>query len=131
MGIVKQNLTPEQDHFEHLQLVQALSREITAAISAVERNDLRGLQATIANQEKICDELVSKKWLPPASGRKNRDAVQEAYVTLSQLNRVYAGVIKRSKRCADLLSALYGASQAGYGKNGTALENRQSWICEV
>jgi hypothetical protein len=117
----------EQAQLEHLELVRALSREITSAISAIERNNLPGFQAAIAHQEKICHELAARQWSPSAAAG---DPVHAAYADLAQINRVYAGVLKRSKRCADLLTALYG-SCAGYGKNVPALGDRQPWTCEV
>ena len=122
----------DRAQIEHLERVQALSREMAAAIAALEQNDLPRFQAAIANQEKICHELAVRKFSSSAGvGNHRKDAVHEAYVELAQLNRVYAGVIKRSKRCADLLSALYGACGLGYGKDGSALADRQSWTCEV
>ena len=124
------NATREQAQLEHLELVRALSREITSAIAAIERNDLPAFRAAIAHQEKICHELVARKWSPSAAPEAGKDAVHAAYAELAQLNRVYAGVIKRSKRCADLLAALYG-SCAGYGKNAPTLAERQPWTCEV
>jgi hypothetical protein len=119
----------EQSQTEHLSLVRALSQEITAAIAAIEKNDLQRFQATIANQERICHELVVRKWSPAAANGTGQ--LHQAYVELKQLNRVYTGVIKRSKRCADLLLALYGSCGTGYGKNAPGLADRQSLICEV
>lgn len=127
----KSGATREQAQVEHLELVRALSLEITAAIAAIEKNDLQQFQTTIANQERICHQLVARKWTPPATGATEKDPVHEAYVALAQQNRVYAGVIRRSKRCADLLSALYGSCGVGYGNDVSALANRQSLTCEV
>lgn len=115
------------EQLEHLQLVQALSGEISAAISAIERNDLPQLQSAMANQEKICHELASKKW----SWGTDKGAIHHAYAALAQLNRTYAGVIKRSRRCADLLSSVYGACDKRYGKELPALADRQPWTCEA
>lgn len=115
---------------QHLELVRALSQQISSAISAIEHNDLPAFQATIARQEDLCHELATKKWSPPAQ-KSNRDPLQSAYSELAQLNRVYARVLKNSKRCADLLAALYGACGVGYGKEGSSLVERQGLICEV
>jgi len=123
--------TAEQAELEHLELVQTLSREMSAAISAIERNDLQQLLTAIANQEQICHELVSRQWSPGGIAGTDRGAVQRAYVALSQLNRTYAGVIKRSKRFADLLSYVYGACDKRYGKELPALADRQPWTCEA
>ena len=122
--------TAEQAKLEHLELVRALSREITAAVASIERNDLTALRASIAQQERICHELASRPWSLPASGWRSPDALHEAYAALAQLNRVYAGLIKRSKRCVDLLSVVYGASDAGYEKQ-TAAAQHQSLTCEA
>lgn len=131
MIMPKSAASRDRAQIEHLERVQALSREMAAAISAMEQNNLPRFQAAIANQEKICHELAVRKFSSSASAGNRKDAVHQAYVELAQLNRVYAGVIKRSKRCADLLSALYGACGVGYGKDGPALADRHSWTCEV
>jgi len=122
--------TAHQPPLQHLQLVQALSREITAAIAAIEHNDLQGLRTSIAQQERICHDLTAKPWALPLGGSRKPDALHEAYAGLAQLNRVYAGLIRRSKRCVDLLSVVYGASEAGYEKH-TAASDRQSLTCEA
>ncbi|HZP64534.1 MAG TPA: hypothetical protein VFB28_14055 [Terriglobales bacterium] len=113
-----------------LELVRGLSREISTAIAAVEHNDLPALQASIAQQERMCRELASRPWSLPTSGAQKSDALHEAYAALAQLNRVYAGLIRRSKRCIDLLTIVYGASEANYEKQAAAAE-RQSLICEA
>ena len=116
---------------QHLDLVRALSSEITAAIAALEKNDLQRLQAAIARQEQICHHMVAAKWSPLAPSAADTDLLRAAYAELAQLNRVYAGVIKRSKRCADLLLALYGSCGIGYGKDLSGSSARQSLTCEV
>ena len=108
-------------------LVRALSKEIAAAISAIERNQLKQLEAAIGNQESICHELLARRTsLSPLAGAR-KHAVEEAHRQLAQVNRVYAGVLKRAKRCADLLLALYGQ---GYGSD-VPLADRHSWSCEA
>lgn len=124
----KSNPTREQADLQHLERVRALSSEVTAAISAIEKNDLRQLQAAVANQERISNELATTKWTPVPSPKKvdaaseNGERIQEAYVALARLNRVYAGVLKRSKRSVELLSALYGNLRS---------ENFQTLSCEA
>ena len=71
-----------------------------------------------------------RKWSPFAAAATDSDPVRDAYRALAQVNRVYTGVIKRSKRCADLLAALYGACGVGYGKDA-ALPGQQTLTCEV
>jgi len=123
--MAKLDAIQQESQLDYLDLVRALSEQIAAAISAIERNQLQQFDAAIRSQEKICHELlaVSAARLSPT----RRQAVKEAHSTLVQLNRVYAGVIKRAKRCADLLLALYGQ---GYG-NDIPLIDRHSWSCEA
>jgi hypothetical protein len=126
----KSTANREPEKLEPLELVRALSREIATAISAVEKNDLQGLQAAIALQETICHQLVVRK-SSFAAAAKDSDLLRQAYLELAQLNRVYAGVIKRSKRGADLLASLYSLYGMGYGKDGSGMPQRQSLTCEV
>lgn len=117
----------QKSKLDYLDLVRALSEEIAAAISAIERNQLKQLEAAIRNQEKLCHQLLASKGSVFQLSPTRRQAVREAHSTLTQLNRVYAGVIKRAKRCADLLLALYGQ---GYG-NDFRLTDRHSLSCEA
>lgn len=133
----KSNLAREKAGPQHLTRVRALTSEVEAAISAIEHNDLRQLQAAVANQERISSELATTKWTPaplPKTGdvtSETSEQTQAAYVTLAKLNRVYAGVLKRSKRSADLLSALYGNLGDGYGQEWPRPEKFQTLSCEV
>ena len=122
---------PANREIELLDLVRALSSELSAAIAAIEKNDLERLQAAIANQERICHQMVAKKCSPLATDAADTDLLRAAYAELAQLNRVYAGLIKRSKRCADLLLALYSSCGIGYGKNLSGSSVQQSLTCEV
>ena len=126
--MTSKSASQETEQLEHLELVGALSREITAALSAIEKNDLPAFQAAIANQEKVCHQMIVHKGSPLAASANDTDLVRKAYLELAQLNRVYGGVIKRSKRCADLLAALYSSCGIGHGKEGS---ERQSLTCEV
>jgi hypothetical protein len=117
----------QKSELDHLGLVRALSQEISAAISAIERNQLKHLEAAIRNQETICHALLASKGSPPRLAEAGKPAVEEALSSLAQVNRVYAGVIKRAKRCADLLLALYGQ---GYGRD-VSLVDGHSWSCEA
>jgi hypothetical protein len=138
----KSTLTREQADLQHLTLVLTLSGEVASAISAVEHNHLHQLQVAIANQERICDQLANTKWTPPSSARKRAgsahratseigERIQAAYVALAQLNRVYAGVVKRSQRSVELLSALYGNGAHGYGQQPPRPETSQTLSCEA
>lgn len=135
----KSNPTREHTDRQHLERVRALTREVEAAILAIEHNDLRQLQLAVANQERICHDLATTKWMPSliAKGRtagtdmtsETSDQIQAAYVTLAQLNRVYARVVRRSKRSVQLLSALY--SSLGDGDEPPCSGNSQTLSCEV
>jgi hypothetical protein len=126
-------LDPEVIHqkpkLDYQELVRALSQEVAAAISAIERNHLKRLEAAIANQEKLCHELLARLGSPSALAETRKHDVQEAHSALAQLNRVYAGVIQRAKRCAGLLLALYGNHGQGYGNDLSA--DRHTWSCEA
>ncbi len=138
----KSDLTREKVDTQHLTRVRLLTGEVAAAISALEHNNLLQLQIAVANQERICNELATTKWTPSALAKKNLrrygaaileigDQIQEAYVALAQINRVYAGVVKRSKRSVDLLSTLYGNQGDGYGQEPLPSETLQTLSCEV
>jgi hypothetical protein len=138
----KSNPSREPSDLQHLARVRALTGEVAAAISAIEHNDLRRLQVAIANQERICGELAVMKWTPSSQTKKSdgevqaatfetREQIQTAYVTLAHLNRVYAGVVKRSKRSTELLAALYRSQGSGYGNEPSRSEVFQTLSCEV
>lgn len=127
---------------QHLTRLQALGRELESAISAIEHNDLRQLQVAIANQERICNELAMKKWTPIptekqgaaralAATSKTEEQIRAAYVSLASLNRVYAGVVRRSRRTVALLSALYGSLGDGYSQEPARSQEFQTLSCEV
>ena len=116
---------------QQLEYVRSLSREITAAISAIEHNDLPAFQCAIANQESICNQLALMERPPVASSRAEQRVIREAYSDLAQLNRVYTGVIKRSKRCADLLLALYGGGDTRYTSGASGQIDREGLVCEA
>ena len=138
----KANLTREQADHQHLTRVRRLTAEVSAAISAIEHSDLRQLQVAIANQERICHELATTKWTLPTLVKAPASAlaaihsetgkqIQAAYVALAQINRVYAGVVKRSKRSVDLLSALYRDQADGYGQEPVQSDKFQTLSCEA
>jgi hypothetical protein len=132
----------EVDQTKHLARVRALSQEVKSAISAIERNDLQKLNATIAIQENICNELGGAKWLlPPASADEIAgtdqsaegliEEIRQAHAVLTDLNRVYAGVLKRSQRSLGLIAAIYRNEKHGYDKDSPALNECHTWSCEV
>jgi DNA-binding transcriptional regulator YbjK len=115
--------------------VQQLMQEMQAAITAIERNNLQAFHSALQNQQALCDQLLAMKSYGSQQhlGSDNPELtrqLQTAYAQLAQLNRVYAGVVKRGQRSVRLLSLLYGVHQEGYGKiaGGPA---SQTLSCEV
>jgi hypothetical protein len=137
----KSTSTREHADLQHLTRVRALTAEVAVAISAIEHNDLARLQSAVANQERICSQLVSTKWTPSIAAKRvaglqatmaeTGEQIQAAYVALAQINRVYAGVVKRSGRSVELLLALYSSLGGGYGPEPTQSETLQTLSCEV
>jgi hypothetical protein len=128
----------EQTELRHLARVQELTQEIATAIAAIEQNNLARFQESILKQEFLCSELAALRWAPcafkagngcDASGETGTVAekIQESYVSLAQLNRVYAEVVRRSKRATELLLAVY--SLAGVQPN--LFDKDQTLSCEV
>ena len=120
----------------HLDRVRDLIRNIEAAISALERNNLQDFQSALRNQEAICSELVaitqtSVSQLKNAADAELTAQLQGSYKDLAQVNRVYAGVVKRAKRWIDLLSRLYGLQREGYEQPLSLPAEQQTLSCEV
>lgn len=128
--------TPLRDRtdLQHLSRISALTTEIGAAIAAIESNDLPQLQAAIANQERVCSQLANTKWETAvnkdAANGLHSEQIRAAYAGLGQLNRVYAGLLKRSKRSVDLMLALYG-NLAAENPELAASESLQTLSCEA
>lgn len=128
---------------EHLALVRALSQEVSAAISAIERNDLALLKTSVVAQESICQKLSQRRaeWLRSAcasyraSSGEQRDVsllqeVRDAHVVLARLNRIYEALIARSQKSIKLITALYRA-QADYSRDPKVRTGDHTWSCEV
>jgi hypothetical protein len=126
----------KQDLVEHLALVHALSRAIGSAISAIEKNNLPELETQLAIQETICNRLSGNK-LAMSSVSKvevvhgELQQVRQAHLALAQLNRVYAALLKRSRRHLGQITALYGNHGEGYNRGPSTLPQRHTWSCEV
>ena len=128
---------------QHLVLLQALSGEISSAISAIERNDKSELDSRIAAQEAICNELnrqdpqrlqqalESYRSTAQISAKSALDKIREAQRRLARLNRIYAGVISRSQRSVELILSLYQNHGQRYHKDDNARPAKHSWSCEV
>jgi hypothetical protein len=118
---------------QHLAQVLALQQAIASAIAAIEKNDLRNLETSLATQETICHRLSANPCVPSsASGEDaaidNADALlhkemREAHIALAQLNRIYAALLKRARKSAQLMTVLY--------RNHVASPQRHTWSCEA
>jgi hypothetical protein len=140
--MLKSDANRRQELVEYLAQVHALSQAIASAISAIEKNDLRKLEAHLAVQESICNRLAGAKEMlfPTAKGKvvagENPDAqllqeIRQAHLALAQLNRVYAALLKRARRSAGLIIALYRSHGEGYDREVSTLSQRHTWSCEV
>lgn len=127
---------------KHLAQVQALSREIAAAISAIEKNDLTKFQKHVASQEALCNTMApAQKLLPPApAGSRESEPdseaelvveIRQAHTSLAQLNRVYAAVLKRAEKNRALIAAIYWAHGQGYDRGPSPITKHHTWSCEV
>jgi uncharacterized coiled-coil protein SlyX len=130
----------KQDLVEHLAQVQALSRAIGFAIAAIEKNNLRELETQLATQETICNRLSGNKLVISSISKVEavRDEtahllqqIRQAHLALAQLNRVYAALLKRSRRHLGQITALYGSHGEGYDRGPSTLPQRHTWSCEV
>jgi hypothetical protein len=128
-----QKSADQQEPREYLARLRALSQLLGSAISAIERTDLAQLQSSVAAQETLCCELNGMPW--PVSAVTTESAVlEEIHATqmeLAQLNRVYAGVLKRAQRSAALMTALYRSFGQGYAKDAPPAAEKQTLSCEV
>jgi len=124
---------------EHLAKVRALSQELSSAIAAVQQNDLKKLESSLAVQETLCHELSTKCPVPPAVAGETAERAQatllaeirDAHLALAQLNRVYAAVLKRLRRSTGLIAGIYRNYGQGYAKDAPAAGQRHTWSCEV
>jgi hypothetical protein len=134
----------QKEEMEHLALVRALSREISSAISAIERSDLADLTTRIAAQEAICLKLNQNGGqdlrLACASYRTNLASptqtslwqrIREQYVVLDRLNRTYAGLIRRSQKSIELITGLYRDPGQRYSKDPSPRPGKHTWSCEA
>jgi hypothetical protein len=139
--MLKSEANRSQELVEHLAQVHALSQAVASAISAIEKNDFRKLEADLAVQETICNRLSgAREMLFPTAGKavsgENPDAqllqeIRQAHVALAQLNRVYAALLKRARRSTALIIALYRSHGEGYDRKPSTLSQRHTWSCEV
>lgn len=118
-----------KSHNEHLARVRALSEELQTAISALEKNDVKLLEQSLANQERLCHEIVTMKTSPISRDAKSSiqtPEIRKAYMALAHKKRVYAALLKRSSRTVSLLGGLYRCYGAGIDK-----KSNTTLSCEV
>jgi len=113
--------------------LRALSQQLNSAISAIEHNDLAQLQSSVAAQELLCCELTGVPWPPSPLETESAllDEIRATQKELAQLNRVYAGVLKRAQRSAALMTTLYRSFGQGYAKDAPPPAEKQTLSCEV
>lgn len=126
---------------DYVSRLRELTREITGAISALERNDLSEFLRCLANQEAIAVEVEAElKSVLSDSGvtRRGTDGgsaagkdLHSACVQLAHANRIFAAVVKRSMRSTSLLAALYQSSAGTYGRTSGPLAEHRTISCEV
>ena len=132
----------KQGLVEHLAQVHALSRAIGSAISAIEKNNLPELETQLAIQETICNRLSGNKLAMSSVSKVEAvrgetpeahwlQQIRQAHLALAQLNRVYAALLKRSRRHLGQITALYGNHGEGYNRGPSTLPQRHTWSCEV
>jgi len=140
--MLKSDAIRTQEQLEHLAQVQGLLHAVASAISAIEKNDLTQFETQLAIQETICNRLSGNKWVPsPATAGKalageNPTAqltqrIRQGYVALAQLNRAYSELVKRARRSAGLIAALYNSQGQGYSQARSPSTHRHTWSCEV
>lgn len=138
------DIAEQGNRSEHLALVRSLSREVATAISAIEHNDLALLKSSVAAQESICQKLSQDRaeWLRTAcasyrASSGNREGVarwqevRDAHAGLARLNRIYEGLIRRSHKSIQLITALYRGREQDYSKEAKLRAGNHTWSCEV
>ncbi|MFZ0479803.1 MAG: hypothetical protein WAL71_11685 [Terriglobales bacterium] len=141
--MVETKTAEPQEAMEHLALVQALSHEISSAISAIERNDLADFASRLAAQEAICHDLNRKSpqfQVACASYRASSklpaetsvwEKIRQAHFALGKLNRVYAGVISRSQKSIGLILNLYKTHGQRYSEDAKSRSGKHTLSCEA
>jgi len=118
---------------EYLRVVQSLSAETNAAVSALAGNDLGRFESSVAEQERLCE---TARWLSqslrrnPQLGTPPRELIG-AGRELRQQNHVYAAVLARGAQICRALLSLYQESPRGYSPDGRTASATNTWSCEV
>jgi hypothetical protein len=121
-----------QQQSQHLAQVHALLQAMASAIAAIEKNDLRKFDTCLAAQETICHRLSANPCAPPSIARDDaaidhldvrfHQEIREAHKALAQLNRIYAALLKRARKSAQLMTVLH---------RNHVPPQRHTWSCEA
>jgi len=123
----------DQKWLDCLHVVQSLSLEMNAALSALAGNDLQRFESSVAAQERLCDaargvfQFLRQSSHPGVSPRELAATGRD----LRQRGRVYAAVLTRSAQICGALLSLYQDSPRGYSRDGRVLPATHTWSCEV
>src|SRR5271166_6787394 len=132
--MLKSEAIRRQELMDRLAQVQALLQAVASAISAIEKNDLRQFEIQLAMQETMCHRLSANQWTPTSTVADSANAkleqeIRQAHIALAQLNRVYAALLKRARKSAELMAALYRSHGAGYDPGSHRLPQHHTWSC--
>jgi len=135
-----------------LAALRALSTEINTGLLALSKNDLQQFEASVAAQQRICDELRSsgifdvtklralaaeiRKAVSIAATQPSAAEISAAQLftvrkDLVHLNRVYAALVVRSQHLGQALLSLYNGARQGYSRDGKTVAEGHTWSCEV
>jgi len=141
-----------EDWAASLAALRALSAEVQAALLALSHNDLQQFEASVAAQQKLCDDLRASSLLKSGNARALladlKTAMASAFVRtsstgtphqrlaeiqkeLAHLNRVYATFVDRAQKFFRILLRLNQGARQGYSREGKAVTADHTWSCEV
>jgi len=118
---------------EYLRVVQSLSAEMNAAVSALAGNDLGRFESSVAEQERLCEKA---RWLSQSLHRNPQlGMLPKEFVAagreLCQQSRVYSAVLARGAQICRALLSLYQESPRGYSPDSRMTSATNTWSCEV
>ena len=108
--------------------LRELCAEIQAAISALASDDLKALEASVENQEKLADRL--QNLFQPGQFLNRVSAVPAEALELIQLTRVYSALLQRSMRTSRLRAVLCRSYRQHFATSGEPA-SANTWSCEV
>lgn len=103
---------------EHLELMRALAFELERAMDAIARNDLPGLEDSIATQQSLCvllsnsSQQIAKRSRQLADSAESLDPeikrqIGDATGELMKLNQRYSILLKHSSRSAQMMALMF------------------------